>query len=127
MPEDTLAARMFFALNETERRLGRRRTLTEIGDGMAIRLGKPAGAYDPSVVRRQLRGVEPRTREERIALAEELGVDPGWLYFGSASKAPAPGGWVVTAPAVRRATEATPETFTAKPRGAGKVAKKKGA
>jgi transcriptional regulator with XRE-family HTH domain len=37
-----------------------------------------------------LAGAMPRTPEAQLALAEALRVDPGWLYFGPKSRAPAP-------------------------------------
>lgn len=46
---------------------------------------------DPSVARRWLNGREPETTEDRDGLADELGVDPGWLYHAPHSAAAGPG------------------------------------
>lgn len=48
---------------------------------------KPLGA---STVGKWLNGTLPSKTSLMVALARELGVDPGWLYFGGASEAPAP-------------------------------------
>ena len=39
---------------------------------------------------RLLNGTRPRDRPTMVAFARVLGVDPGWLDYGSASAAPAP-------------------------------------
>jgi transcriptional regulator with XRE-family HTH domain len=61
---------------------------TELGRAVGARVGR---LYKQPTVADWLSGSLPRDVASMIALAQELGVDPGWLYFGEASKAPAPG------------------------------------
>jgi hypothetical protein len=76
------AARMFSAVQGLEARLGRRVTLDEIGAWTGEREGREP--YAGSVVRRWLRGLsEPRGTAAWSALADVLGVEPGWLAFGT--------------------------------------------
>lgn len=82
------AARMFGAVQGLERRLGRRVTLDELGAMVAEREGREP--YAGSVVRRWLKGLsEPRGTAGWEALAAVLGVEPGYLAFGTTT-APTP-------------------------------------
>ena len=80
------AARAFLLLAVRE---GRRITQGELADKVAATLGR---AVTQGAVAKQLGGTVPEGLDAMIALASALGVDPGWLYFGSASAAPAPVG-----------------------------------
>src|SRR6185312_949436 len=63
-------------------------------DEVARRVGRAVRrAFTQSTAQRWFAGGLPRDTRTGIALASELGVDPGWLYFGDASGAPAPDDW----------------------------------
>lgn len=52
-----------------------------------LRLKEP---LTQSAVSRWFNGVVPKNLKTIVAIAELLNVDPGWLAFGSASRAPSP-------------------------------------
>lgn len=76
-----------------QREIPRRVTQTEVVSRVSRRLGGRAFSY-PTGSRWFTAGDVPRELDVQIALAEELGVDPGWLYYGPYSAAPAPAGYV---------------------------------
>jgi hypothetical protein len=80
---------MFEAKLVMSGRLGRTPTLEEIGQWVGVAAGL-AKVPDPSMVRKWFQGHVPRGLPVMEALAGVMGVDPGWLYFYPASKAPAP-------------------------------------
>ena len=62
-------------------------------EALATRVGARAKrTYSQSAAKGWLKGVVPSDLESQLALALELGVDPGWLYFFPFSEAPAPPG-----------------------------------
>src|SRR6185312_8864442 len=63
-------------------------------DEVARRVGRAVRrTFTQSTAQRWFAGGLPRDTRTGVALANELGVDPGWLYFGGASGAPAPNDW----------------------------------
>ena len=95
---------------------------------LAERVGKRAGrTYSQSAAKGWLKGVVPSDLESQLALALELGADPGWLYFYPYSKAPAPpGADIAAAPAtVELETIEEASLPVAKPAGRRKGARKK--
>lgn len=67
---------------------GKSPTQSELAQSVQNEIGK---SVSQATVAGWLAGAFPRSIESMLALAEVLDVDPGWLYFGEASKAPAPG------------------------------------
>src|SRR5215216_2805109 len=61
--------------------------LTEFGQRIGARLMRPA--VSPSTIMEWFAGEIPDVATVQ-AVAEVCGVDPGWLAFGSSSRAPAP-------------------------------------
>lgn len=81
--------RIYQALAELERREGGKRVhYTEFTRRVSKALGRPLHA---GTARKWLEGATvPDELETFVAIAEVTGVDPGWLAFGVASKAPGP-------------------------------------
>ena len=83
------SARLFWARKALELRLG-----TEISDGefasrVARRMGR-AEPHAPSSISQWKSGDQVPPPEVQLAIAQECGVDPGWLTYGLASRAPIP-------------------------------------
>lgn len=93
---------------------------------LAERVGTRANkTYTQSAAKGWLKGVVPTDLESQLALALELGVDPGWLYFFPFSKAPAPmGAELASAAEAGRVTPVVKRTKPA-PRGAPAVSARK--
>lgn len=90
MPDNALARRMFLAMNALEQRRGSRVTLAQLGAMVAEAQQGREAAYAASVVARWIKGEQdPGSRDQWIALAAVLGVDPGWLTYGTGSMASA--------------------------------------
>lgn len=72
--------------------LARRRAKSMTQQDFAALLSEQMGkSVSQPTASEWLKGVEPRNRDARIALATVLGCDAGWLYFGPAhSSAPRP-------------------------------------
>ena len=87
--------RVLWAIQELER-VERKRKIenSEIGRRVAEKMGREE-PYRSQSVGRWLEESEPGL-DVIVGLAEVLGVDPGWLAFGEASKAPAPSGYDAT-------------------------------
>lgn len=79
------------ALLHLQRRMRRKVTQLEVGQAVAVMLGR--GEITSAVVSRYFTGKREMDLVEIAAYAKVLGVDPGWLAFGTDSEAPAPEGW----------------------------------
>lgn len=88
--DSALARRMYLAANALDRVTGRHVTLRELGERIAAAMGRADEPYDPSVVRRWLKGRDPETRAQWRAVARVLRCDPGWLAFGEEERMAAP-------------------------------------
>lgn len=88
MATDTFGQRMFHAFTLLRLRRGEL-SQAWVADQLGKVMGKREG-YSPSAVSRWMGGQEPGELETIIGLAQVLEVDPGWLAFGDASRAPAP-------------------------------------
>jgi hypothetical protein len=77
---------MFIAMLAHTGTMGRRVTQIEVGTAVGKSLGK---MMPGPTVSRHFNGRVPDIRT-LSAYAEEMGVDPGWLAFGDASRAPPP-------------------------------------
>lgn len=84
MPDSALARRMFAALNAFEERRGSRVTLAVLGELVADAMPGRETPYAASVAARWVKGEQdPGSRDQWLALAGVLGVDPGWLTYGT--------------------------------------------
>lgn len=81
--------RLLRAWLEHERRTGGGFTQEWLAEAVSRKL-KLEEPLSQSAVSRWFRGSVPRDVAAVVAIAELLGVDPGWLLFGSASHAPPP-------------------------------------
>ncbi len=86
----TLADRLFLARNLLERRLGRKVTHRKLGEVIGQRLHR--APFSAATVSQWMSGKQPLSLSAALALAKLCGVDPGWLAFGAASRAPGPPG-----------------------------------
>ncbi len=87
---DSFAERVLFAflLLSLRGRTGDRLTHQALADRMSKRIGR---SISQPAITRYLSGRIPQEEDVMLALALELGVDPGWLYFGPKySQAPPP-------------------------------------
>ena len=88
MPQE-FVARLLEAFLHLSGQAGRKLGYRDLGDRVGEILGE--GPINQSKLTRWFNGeTEPDLREVR-AIAKACGVDPGWLAFGEASQAPAPG------------------------------------
>lgn len=90
-PEAARGLRFLHAHMMIEQREGRRLHMDELARRLAKRLGVPAreAPAGGTVSRWESGKLNPPARWAE-ALADEAGVDVGWLYFGTKSAAPAP-------------------------------------
>ena len=84
----TLVDRLFIARNLLERQLGRKVTHRRLGEVVAQRLQR--APFSAATVSQWMSGKQALSLSAALALAKLCGVDPGWLAFGEASRAPPP-------------------------------------
>lgn len=88
---DDLRRRMTFAFNRWRRsEFPEDLDQTELGRRVADAIKRKKGAYTQTAVAGWLLGKIPRDPGAAGALSEELGLEPGWLYFGRGDE---PVGW----------------------------------
>ncbi len=96
MPTETLARRIFFAHLELSYRIGRRVTLSELGELVAEQMGRST-PFSGSAVSRWEAGTLTPSAETIEAIAAVTGTDPGWISHGDRSAAPPPPGGLADA------------------------------
>jgi transcriptional regulator with XRE-family HTH domain len=85
----SLAHRIFLAHLELSYRLGRKVTLTELGEMIAREMGREA-SFTAAAVSRWEKGTQMPSLQIIEAIASLTGMDPGWLSHGEKSAAPGP-------------------------------------
>lgn len=88
-----IAERLLFALRNSPDMEARGWGVRELTRAVAVRAKL---SIHEDAAKGWLAGGEPRDPRVAVALAQVLHVDPGWLYFGGTSAAPAPAGYVPT-------------------------------
>lgn len=83
----TYAGRLKHALWIREGVTGEKLSQARLAELVEGKLGK---SFRQTTAGGWLAGAMPRGDASQLALAEVLGVDPGWLYYGAKSRAPAP-------------------------------------
>jgi transcriptional regulator with XRE-family HTH domain len=111
---DDFGQRAFWAHRAAEQRFRRDISQKEIGERVAKRLGEPRPIHQSTAGKWLKSGKEGGAVPDVptiAALALEFAVDPGWLAFGGASRAPAPDGY--SPPAAK--PPAVPPAYHGKP------------
>ncbi|HEX7122103.1 MAG TPA: hypothetical protein VF178_07005 [Gemmatimonadaceae bacterium] len=74
--------RFWDAWLEMERRYKRRVTAKEFGERVVARSGTKHRFGEPAIRKWKVYGIMSRDPDVNLAVALELGVHPGWLYWG---------------------------------------------
>lgn len=114
---DDFGQRAFWAHRAAEQRLRRDISQKELGERVAARLREPKPIHQSTAGKWLKSGAEGGAVPDVptiAALALELGVDPGWLAFGTETQAPPPNGYAppLAKPATAPASRGTPVTRT---------------